>query len=106
MRKERATQNRVVQLLTTQMGYTYLGFWEEREGNSNIEEALLKDWLTRTGKYSEALINKAFFEFKKLAAVNLSDDLYPVNKTVYSALRYGVKVREELIKRAMARFEN
>ncbi len=77
------------------MDYTYLGDWEEREGNSNIEEALLKDWLTRAGKYNEGLINKALFEFKKLAAVNVSDDLYPVNKVVYSALRYGIKVREE-----------
>jgi len=95
MRKERITQNRVIQLLINQLGYTYLGNWEEREGNSNIEESLLKDWLLRTGKYSEALISKALFEFKKLAAVNVSDDLYPVNKAVYSALRYGVKVREE-----------
>jgi len=93
--KERITQNRVVKLLCEQLGYSYLGNWEEKEGNSNIEEAFLKDWLTRTGKYSEALINKALFEFKKLAAVNVSDDLYPVNKSVYSALRYGVKVREE-----------
>ena len=95
MRKERITQNRVIQLLINQLGYTYLGNWEEREGNSNIEEAILKDWLLRSGKYSESLINKALFEFKKLAAVNVSDDLYPVNKAVYSALRYGVKVREE-----------
>lgn len=93
--KERITQNRVVQLLRKQSGYSYLGNWEEREGNSNIEEAVLKDWLTRTGKYSEVLISKALFEFKKLAAVNVSDDLYPVNKAVYSALRYGIKVREE-----------
>ena len=95
MRKERITQNRIVQALTSQLGYAYLGNWEEREGNSNVEEALLKDWLTLTGKYSEVLINKALFEFKKLAAVNVSDDLYPVNKAVYSALRYGIKVREE-----------
>lgn len=95
MRKERATQNRIVKLLTTQLGYAYLGDWEEREGNSNIEETHLKDWLAKTGKYSDSLINKAVFEFKKLASVNVSDDLYPVNKAVYSALRYGVKVREE-----------
>ncbi len=95
MRKERVTQNRVVKLLAEQLGYSYLGDWEEREGNSNIEEVLLRDWLVRTGKYSDTLINKALFEFKKLAAVSVSDDLYPINKAVYSALRYGVKVKEE-----------
>jgi type I restriction enzyme R subunit len=95
MRKERITQNRVVKLLTTRIGYAYLGDWEERAGNNNIEETLLRDWLTRTEKYSDVLINKALFEFRKLATVNVSDDLYPVNKAVYSALRYGVKVREE-----------
>jgi type I restriction enzyme R subunit len=95
MRNERITQNRVVKLLAKQIGYACLGDWEERQGNSNIEEALLKDWLTRTGKYSDALISKALFEFKKLAAVNVSDDLYPINRAVYSALRYGVKVRAE-----------
>lgn len=95
MRKERITQNRVVKLLSEQLGYSYLGDWEERDNNSNIEEALLKEYLLSTKKYSETIINKALFEFKKLAAVNVSDDLYPVNRSVYSALRYGVKVREE-----------
>jgi type I restriction enzyme, R subunit len=94
MRKERITQIRLIKVLTSQMGYIYLGNWEEREGNSNIDESLLKDWLIRTGMYSEALINKTLFEFRKSATVNVSDDLYPVNKEVYSALRYGVKLRE------------
>jgi len=95
MRKERITQNRIVKLLQEQLGYAYLGDWEEREGNSNVEEALLKNYLTGTKKYSEPIINKALFEFRKLAALNVSDDLYPINRAVYSALRYGVKVREE-----------
>ncbi len=95
MRNERATQNRIVQLLTTEMGYSYLGNWEERDGNNNIEEALLVSWLTKSGKYSSSLISKAVFEFTKTAALNVSDDLYPINKAAYSALRYGIKVREE-----------
>jgi len=38
---ERITQNRVVQLFQQELGYTYLSDWQERENNSNIEEALL-----------------------------------------------------------------
>ena len=47
--KERVTQNRVVRLLSDKdkLDYTYLGNWEEREGNSNVEEGLLTDWLTQ-----------------------------------------------------------
>src|SRR6266542_1952755 len=96
MRKERSTQDRVVALFQQQLGYTYLGNWEERAGNSNGEERLLKEYLRGTKKYSDALINKALFEFRKTATLNVSDDLYPINRAVYSALRYGVKVREEV----------
>lgn len=92
-RPERITQNRIIQLLEKQMGYTYLGDWEEREGNSNIEEEYLRKYLK--GKYSETLINKAITDFKKASVVNTHDDLYPINKEVYSLLRYGVKVKEE-----------
>ena len=38
---ERRTQNRVVQLFQNQLDYTYLGNWEERLINSNIEEGIL-----------------------------------------------------------------
>lgn len=92
MRKERLTQNRIIKLLTTQLGYVYAGDWEEREGNSNIEEEYLRKCLT--GKYSDVLINKAITDFKKASIVNTQDDLYPINKEVYTLLRYGVKEKE------------
>lgn len=95
MRNERITQDRIVKLFTEQLGYTYLGNWEEREDNSNIEEAHVKEYLKGTGKYSDTLVSKALFELKKTAALSSNDDLYPTNKEVYSQLRYGVKVREE-----------
>lgn len=38
---EHATQNRMVQLLQDKLHFNYLGNWEEREGNSNIEESEL-----------------------------------------------------------------
>ena len=93
MRAERVTQNRVIQLLSEQLKYTYLGNLEEQE-NSNIREEDVKAWLQESG-YSEAVIGRAIFDFKKTAALNPSDDLYPINREVYSKLRYGVKVKDE-----------
>ena len=88
---ERITQNRVVKLFKEELDYTYLGDWEEREGNSNIEEVYLKKYLTRKG-YSEAQISKAIFELQQIAT-NFNDSLYTTNKNVYSKLRNGVKVK-------------
>lgn len=88
---ERLTQNRVVKLFQEELGYTYLGNWEDREGNSNIEEALLKKYLLRKG-YSEAQSKKAIFELKQVAT-NFNDSLYTTNKEVYKKLRYGVQIK-------------
>ena len=49
---ERETQNRVIALFTSELGYRYLGDWRDREGNSNIEEALLAAYLLSNG-YTE-----------------------------------------------------
>ena len=38
---ERKAQDRVVKLFRDQLGYEYLGNWEYREGNSNVEVELL-----------------------------------------------------------------
>jgi type I restriction enzyme, R subunit len=84
----------VVALFRDRLGYEYLGNWEEREGNSNIEEQYLRAFLTRSG-YSDRLINKAISELKR-AAGKQATSLYDLNKEVYSLLRYGVNVREEL----------
>lgn len=88
---ERITQNRVVQLFQEQLGYTYLGNWEDRENNSNIEEGLLTAYLRRK-EYSQAQISKAIYELK-ITANNFNDSLYITNKKVYQKLRYGVKVK-------------
>ncbi len=42
---EKKTQQRVVKLFRETLGYGYLGNWEEREGNRNIESDLLRSWL-------------------------------------------------------------
>jgi type I restriction enzyme R subunit len=55
--KERATQDRLVKFFRQQLNYDYLGDWKYREGNRNIETALLTDWLAKRG-VSEALIKR------------------------------------------------
>ncbi len=88
---ERNTQNRVVKLFTERLGYDYLGDWQDREGNSNVEEAWLRPFLEKQG-YKPAIIEKAIHEMKRAAAVQ-TEDLYDSNKAVYNLLRYGVSVR-------------
>lgn len=89
---ERATQNRIVKLFQEAgLGYRYLGDWEKREGNSNIEEEILRDFL-KGKNYSEAQISKAIHELKSVAT-NFNDSLYTTNKNVYELLRYGVNVK-------------
>ncbi len=92
---ERASQNRVIQLFQDELGYTYLGDWEEEVRTQPIEEDLLFTYLTKNNRYSSELAQKAVDAIVK-AATNLSDDLYEANKEVYKLLRYGVTVREEL----------
>lgn len=91
---ERITQNRVVQLFQNELGYSYLGDWEERAGNSNIEEALLTTYLKRKG-YSAAQITKAIYQLKTTAN-NFSDSLYTTNKKVYQLLRFGADIKTEV----------
>lgn len=88
---ERATQNRVVQLFTTQLQYRYLGNWEER-GGSNIEEDILRSYLLK--KYGAALTDKAIYELNKTAG-DQNKSLYDVNKDVYTLLRFGIKIKPD-----------
>ncbi len=94
MIKERLTQDRVIQLMVDALGYSYLGNLKDLQ-NSNIREGDLKAWLRSQEKYTDAIITRAVQDLVRAAAVNPQDDLYPVNKAVYSILRYGVKVRDE-----------
>jgi len=95
MRKERITQNRVMQLFAMTLGYRDLGNLEDEE-NAPIREHDLRSWLIKQGQYSDQVIHKALFEFRKAINVSPTDDLYPINKEGYSKLRYGVKVAEEV----------
>lgn len=90
--KERATQNRVVHFFQERLGYEYLGDWQYRENNRNIEEEYLVAWLERQG-VSENLIKRALWELDQAAALGEGKNLYDANKAVYSLLRYGIKVK-------------
>jgi len=91
---ERTTQNHIVQFFQDDLGYTYLGNWQYRENNRNVEPDYLHAFLKQEG-YSDTLIKKAIDQFQK-TVTNQSQNLYELNKTVYSSLRYGVKVRPEI----------
>ena len=90
---ERATQNRVIKLFREELGYRYLGDWTDRDHNSNIEERLLTEHLTRSG-YSAAQISKAIYALRTEADKH-SRKLYGNNQAVYQLLRYGVAVKTE-----------
>ncbi|MEH2011117.1 type I restriction endonuclease subunit R [Nostoc sp.] len=93
--RERITQNRIVQLFQQQLNYRYLGDWYYRPNNSNIETEILSTFLCDKQGYSNSLITKALYELNKVAG-DQSKSLYDINKEVYSLLRYGVKVKEEV----------
>ncbi|MEL7421709.1 MAG: HsdR family type I site-specific deoxyribonuclease [Bacteroidota bacterium] len=92
---ERASQNRIIQLFQQELGYTYLGNWEDDLRTIPVEEDLLRHHLIDQRGYSEKLVNKAVAKFIR-AVSNIGVGLYEANKEVYKLLRYGVNVREEL----------
>ncbi len=93
--REIQTQKRVIAFLGDALGYEYLGHWKDREGNSNVEEEQLDDWLRRQG-HSDKIIQKALFELNRAAALGGGRTLYDANREVYGLLRYGVRVRPEV----------
>ena len=90
---ERYTQNRIIKMFRDELGYNYLGNWEDREGNSNIEESLLTKFLKKL-EYSDDLIKRAIYELRTTAN-NPNNSLYTNNKNVYQLLSYGINVKTE-----------
>lgn len=90
--RERMAQNRVVRFFQNRLGYAYGGNWEERSGNSNIEQAYLRENLRSRG-YDDEIIRRAINALLKAAAVGGARTLYDANREVYELLRYGVKVK-------------
>lgn len=91
---ERATQNRVVKLFREKLGYEYFGNWEEKADNAFVEESILREWLAGQG-YNETLQSRAIDKLQR-AAAEQSRGLYYVNKEVYTLLRYGAPVSEDV----------
>ncbi|MBU1626783.1 restriction endonuclease subunit R, partial [bacterium] len=89
---ERATQNRIVALFHDQLKYEYLGNWEDRPDNSNIEEPEIRKYLSGRG-YSTTLISRALDKLRTTAN-NYSEGLYTNNQNVYKLLRYGIGIVE------------
>ena len=93
--REIRTQRRVVGFFRDALGYDYLGHWQDRPDNRNVEEGLLGDWLRRQG-HAEGIITRALHELRRAAAVSGSRGLYDANREVYEQLRYGVKVKPDV----------
>lgn len=90
---ERATQNRLIKLFQTQLGYEYLGNWIDRENNRNVEDGLLKAWLVKQG-VPDRLVSGAVREADRVAG-DLSKNLYDRNRAFYELIRYGAKIKPE-----------
>lgn len=94
---ERKTQNRIIQLFKDKdkLGYTYLGNYHYREGNSHVEKELLRRFLIDKQHCPLVEANKAIDIFTR-AALCTPDSMYDANKNVYSLLRYGVNISPEM----------
>ena len=115
-RPERTTQNRVIRLFCSDqatddrsrvaqeqpapyhtgtplpsLGYRYLGNWQQRPNNRNIEIPLLEQNLKTRG-YSDAQISATLRKLET-AADTTGHTLYEVNLRTYQLLRYGVPVQ-------------
>lgn len=86
------TQDHVIKLFSDHLHYRYLGNWEYRSGNANVEVNLLTGNLKKRG-YSDNLITRAIAKLQSDASLGGGRDLYEANQDVYGLLRYGVKVK-------------
>ncbi|MBK9579111.1 MAG: HsdR family type I site-specific deoxyribonuclease [Fibrobacteres bacterium] len=90
---ERITQNRVLALFKDVLKYRYLGDWSDREGNSNIDEGILSDWLTSRNVPRQGIA--AALHRLRTESMHSSRGLYGNNQAVYALLRYGVSAKTE-----------
>ncbi|OOY16495.1 type I restriction endonuclease subunit R [Thioclava sp. DLFJ4-1] len=94
---ERKAQNRVIDLLCGDksgkrggLGWRYLGDWQKRDGNANIEPSLLRPWLEARG-YAPEVITQSITRLEREARME-GTKLYEANQSFYDMLRYGVAI--------------
>ena len=95
--RERTTQNNLIRYFQKTLKYTYLGDWQHRDDNKNVEDELLKDWLKKQD-WSDNVITQTLTIVKR-AAEDISDDLYTKNKKFYNLLRYPIQIMDADISR-------
>ena len=74
MTAERITQDKVIRLISEDLGYTYLGNLKDQE-NGNIRQSDLKTWLIEQDKYSNGAIDRAIFDLTKTSVSDFLERL-------------------------------
>ena len=92
---ERPVQNRLLALFKEKLKYEYLGNYEYRTCNRNIERKLLFDYLMSTKKWSGDETKRAIAILEKEAYCT-PQNMQEENEKVYSLLRYGVNVSPDV----------
>lgn len=92
---ERSVQNRLVALFKEKLKYEYLGNYEYRTCNRNIERKFLFDYLMSTKKWSGDEAKRAIAILEKEAYCT-PQNMQEKNEKVYSLLRYGVNVSPDV----------
>lgn len=92
---ERPVQNRLLTLFKENLKYEYLGNYEYRTCNRNIERKLLFDYLMSTQKWSKDEAKRAITKLEKEAYCT-PQNMQEKNEKVYSLLRYGVNISPDV----------
>ena len=92
---ERPVQNRLLALFKEKLKYEYLGNYEYRTCNRNIERKFLFDYLMSTKKWSGDEAKRAIAKLEKEAYCT-PQNMQEKNEKVYSLLRYGVNVSPDV----------
>jgi len=90
------TQKRVIDLFKKELNYIYYGDLSDKI-NTNVKKDKLIAWLSseKGGKYSERFANNVVDRLLNTTN-NLQQGLYKANHDVYSILRYGLKIAENI----------
>ena len=92
---ERPVQNRLLALFKEKLKYEYLGNYEYRTCNRNIERKFLFDYLMSTKKWSGDEAKRAIAILEKEAYCT-PQNMQEKNEKVYSLLRYGANVSPDV----------